>query len=102
MNLKRLLLYFNTVKHLKSRQFLFNFIRRLFGKQKFIEVKDVEYRKLNLTVPIKYINKINSTSVCFLNERQSFEYISNWACMDEPKLWRYNLHYFDYLLDDGA
>lgn len=102
MNLKKLLLYFNTVKHLKSKQLLFNFIRRLFNKNKFIEINDVDCNQLDLVPPIKHINKIDSTSVCFLNQRRSFEYISDWACLDEPKLWRYNLHYFDYLLDDGA
>jgi len=102
MNLKRLLLYFNTVKHLKSKQFLFNFIRRLFNKQQFINISDVKCRQLNLSTPIKYVNKIDSESLRFLNERRNFDYVSNWACMDEPKLWRYNLHYFDYLLDDGA
>lgn len=102
MNLKRLILYFNTVKYLTPKQVVFNIVRRLFRKNKFIEVKNVDSYKLNLTVPIKCFNKINSTSVCFLNESRSLDYISDWACKDEPKLWRYNLHYFDFLLDDGA
>jgi hypothetical protein len=25
----------------------------------------------------------------------------DWASKDMPKLWRYNLHYFDYLFDAG-
>src|SRR5208283_1805791 len=25
----------------------------------------------------------------------------DWRSIDKPKLWRYNLHYFDYLLDEG-
>lgn len=102
MILKRLLLYFNTVRHLKFKQFIFNFIRRLLNKQKFIDVTDVACNQLSLIAPIQYENKIDTKSVCFLNQRRSFSYISNWACMDEPKLWRYNLHYFDFLLDDGA
>ena len=102
MNLRRLLLYFNTVKYLKGKQFLFNFLRRLFAKQKFVEIKHVGCHKSNIISPIKYVNKINSTSVCFLNKTRSFDYIRDWACMDEPKLWRYNLHYFDFLLDDGV
>ena len=99
---KKLLLYFNTVRHLKTKQFLFNFIRRFFNKKQFVEINDVACNQLKLIQPIKYSNKIDSTSVCFLNESRSFEYISDWTCIREPKLWRYNLHYFDYLLDDGA
>ncbi len=102
MNFKRLSLYFNTVKYLSFKQFIFNFVRRLLNKNKFIDITDVACNQLKLISSIQYNNKIDAESVCFLNERRSFEYISNWACMDEPKLWRYNLHYFDYLLDDGA
>ena len=102
MSLKRLLLYFNTVKYLSLRQVIYNFIRRFSGNQKIVCVNDVEYHQLKLVVPIAYKNKINNQSVCFLNEQRSLEYIGDWACLDEPKLWRYNLHYFDFLLDDGV
>lgn len=102
MDLKRLFLYFNTVKHLKTKQFAYNFIRRLFHNQKFVEFNEVSCHRLKMMATIPYHNKIDHESVCFLNKRRSFEYISDWACMNEPKLWRYNLHYFDYLLDDGA
>jgi len=100
--LKKLLLYVNTVRHLKFKQFIFNFIRRFSGNQKIVNISDVSCHPLNLIAPIVYKNKIDNDSVCFLNQKRSFEYISDWACMDEPKLWRYNLHYFDYLLDTGA
>jgi len=102
MGLNKLLLYFNTVKHLKFRQFIFNFIRRFSGNQKIANITDVSCHPLSLITPIVYKNKIDNDSVCFLNQQRSFAYISDWACMDEPKLWRYNLHYFDFLLDDGA
>ena len=102
MNLKRLLLYFNTVKYLSFRQFIFNFIRRFSGKQKIVDANDIECHQLKLMVPIAYKNKIDSESVCFLNEKRNFEYFADWVCPDEPKLWRYNLHYFDFLLDEGA
>ena len=36
----------------------------------------------------------------FLNVSRSFTARRiNWVCADMPKLWRYNLHYFDYLND---
>ena len=38
----------------------------------------------------------------FLNLSRSFPRGQvDWACSDMPKLWRYNLHYFDYLRDSG-
>jgi len=102
MKIAKLLLYFNTVKHLRLKQFVFNFIRRFPAKLKIVDISDVECFQLTLIAPIKYKNKINNESVCFLNETRSFDYISDWVCLNEPKLWRYNLHYFDFLLDDGA
>ena len=102
MNLKRLLLYYHTVKYLKFNQFIYNFIRRFSGAVNPVEVNDVAHNNIELKPFIKYFNKIDSTSVCFLNKKRSFEDISDWACLKEPKLWRYNLHYFDFLLDDGA
>jgi uncharacterized heparinase superfamily protein len=36
----------------------------------------------------------------FLNREKEFRpHAIDWLCRDMPKLWRYNLHYFDYLQD---
>ncbi len=36
----------------------------------------------------------------FLNHSKVFpDGLNDWHCQDMPKLWRYNLHYFDYLCD---
>lgn len=39
---------------------------------------------------------------CFLHVSKKFndDHV-DWASCEMPKLWRYNLHYFDYLLDDA-
>ena len=38
----------------------------------------------------------------FLNLKKSFAQNSiDWQISDVPKLWRYNLHYFTFLLEDG-
>jgi hypothetical protein len=58
--------------------------------------------KLKLEQCIRYQHKIDHESVSFLNHRVALDDIRDWQCLDKPKLWRYNLHYFDYLLDDGA
>ncbi|MBI1746637.1 MAG: alginate lyase family protein [Acidobacteria bacterium] len=36
---------------------------------------------------------------CFLNQTRSFNGAIDWRAEGMPKLWRYNLHYFDYLVD---
>ncbi len=102
MNITKLLLYFHTVKYLKSRQFVYNFIRRLSSTKISVEVNDIASSNIKLKPFIKYFNKINESSVCFLNKTRDIESVVDWNCIDEPKLWRYNLHYFDFLLDDGA
>ena len=39
----------------------------------------------------------------FLNVERTFSDGSiDWVCADLPKLWRYNLHYFDYLCDSSS
>jgi hypothetical protein len=36
----------------------------------------------------------------FLNRKINFRYGKvDWRCLEMDKLWRYNLHYFDYILD---
>ena len=41
---------------------------------------------------------VEETGVQFLNKSRKIETeVMDWRCADEPKLWRYNLHYFDYL-----
>jgi uncharacterized heparinase superfamily protein len=39
-------------------------------------------------------------ALIFLKQKKSFSNCKpDWICRDMPKLWRYNLHYFDYLHD---
>ena len=41
----------------------------------------------------------DNLSFTFLNREKRFSTEVDWASKEMPKLWRYNLHYFDYLLD---
>jgi len=102
MRLTKLLLYFNTLRYLSFRQFVFNFIRRYFKNKKITIIFNAKCKQLTLLPPIEYVNKIDIESVIFLNKKRNFAYISDWTCLAESKLWRYNLHYFDFLLDNGA
>ena len=41
---------------------------------------------------------VDTLEIEFLNRRRKIDIRDmNWSCSDESKLWRYNLHYFDYL-----
>ena len=100
--LNKILLYFNTVKYLKNKQLAYNLIRRFIHRKIVIDVSGVRRNELTLIPPIITSNKIDDISVCFLNVKKSFQEISDWTCINESKLWRYNLHYFDYLLDNGV
>lgn len=41
---------------------------------------------------------VEATDIQFLNNSRKIKTeVMDWRCADEAKLWRYNLHYFDYL-----
>jgi len=102
MDLSRLLLYFNTVRYLKPKQISYNIVRRFSKYKKATRAFNTKNRVLSLVSPIQCQDKLNEDFVCFLNKQKSIDDIKNWSCPEETKLWRYNLHYFDYLLDPGA
>jgi uncharacterized heparinase superfamily protein len=93
-------LYFRTVRHLKLSQFYYLVVRRLLPTPAFrpaavgkvsrnLEVKDW----LPLCQPHNLNNEFR-----FINETRSFDPDNvDWLCEEEKKLWRYNLHYFDFL-----
>ncbi len=99
MEFKKVLKYYYSVKNLKPLQILFliknrvlklEFKRvRIKGKFKNIEFKtDFINRKKSLFI------KNNKKYFKFINKKKLF---SDWNMEEEP-LWRFNLHYFDYLM----
>jgi uncharacterized heparinase superfamily protein len=96
-------LYFQTIRHLRPKQVT----SRLWRK--------INSRAINLAVPFSIlVRSVYSASPWlqkpargegefnFLNLRKDFTGgFVDWRCAEMPKLWRYNLHYFDYLLDPG-
>ncbi len=51
-------------------------------------------------VPV--MSRTHENDFLFLNQAKSFPMGEiNWASQDMPRLWRYNLHYFDFILDKG-
>ena len=102
MDFSKIILFINTIKHLKYTQIyfrLFYFFRnRLFG----FKVKKVSIHNFN---PIKWENRLNShnsyfkknNSFTFLNITHRFSEKIDWNYNDYGKLWTYNLNYFDFL-----
>lgn len=101
--IKKLGLYFHSLKHLKSTQInyrLFYFIRARFRRvTKFNYQYDFDRKGRSITLlPFPFFNQsfIESNTFKFLNKQKSFRTI-DWDFADFGKLWTYNLNYFDFL-----
>jgi uncharacterized heparinase superfamily protein len=101
---------------------LLNKITRLYHTVKYLKAKQIIWRVLNLTP--RFISEVNDfppiiieqltynfiprnrittdfEQFTFLNETYSLKNVG-WDDKSISKLWRYNLHYFDYLLQIGT
>jgi len=100
MKLDRIYLIFNTIKYLKFKQLFYFVIRRGFKYRSVILNHNPVIRD-----DISLIENIRVNDVCmdgstfnFLNKSVSLKSESfNWDPDGEQRLWKYNLHYFDYL-----
>lgn len=104
-------LYLRTVRHIPPTQLLYFMVRRLLPT---ISHKQQESNAVLL--PMKLLSGLSSVQPLlmdgyfhFLNQRSHFTVKQiDWRAADYPKLWRYNLHYFDWLknpalpLEQGA
>ncbi len=92
----------NTLKYLKFRQFCFFILRRKFPST-VIRVPTLlpDANQLSLVDPIATHYRVESkNAIQFLNHSRAFELSAiDWCPVDTQRLWRYNLHYFDYLRD---
>jgi uncharacterized heparinase superfamily protein len=93
--LSKALRFFHTIRYLKIKQIVwrvFNlFPRFIFEKNDFPTVKKIE-----LEFIIKEEITSDYNSFLFLNEKFNLAEVG-WDNASLPKLWRYNLHYFDFL-----
>jgi len=91
---------FHTVKYLKLKQILGRVIIFL---PRFITIHKKHPKINELNKLTSYINKSKSTSdyksFIFLSESHNLN-IVGWDDQSISKLWRYNLHYFDYLVQE--
>ena len=103
--LTRLLRTLRTVRYLKPAQ-LYWFVRRRVIKTQFQATSLpvlISARSWAWPLPLQRDSgeQIDTVSFCFLNiDKQFSAGAMNWAPQDVNRLWRYNLHYFDFLLDE--
>lgn len=101
--MNRFLLYARTLAHLQLQQIFALVQKRILPARTVIsDFKDVQLREgIGLSACISRSRLSGNEFVfSFLNQTREFpEGKIDWLCKDMPKLWRYNLHYFDYLLD---
>lgn len=100
---KRLPLYLRTVWHIKPRQ-LANFALRRVLPAATVAPYDGEImlRQNEGMIPGIARNGMSGSQnqFRFLNIAKTFDLSQmDWSCREMSKLWRYNLHYFDYLHD---
>jgi uncharacterized heparinase superfamily protein len=96
-------LYLQTIRHLRPWQISSRLLRRINGRGGGSSVPaSIAFRSLSAAAP--WLNKasLGKGGFTFLNLRKEFPSGSiDWRSPEMPKLWRYNLHYFDYLNDPG-
>ena len=101
--LARIGLYARTVRHLRFRQIAWQLYYRLMPVPAARQVSGAVRRDLPglaklqpFAVPV--VPDISSNQISFLNHSLPLDPVApDWASAGETKLWRYNLHYFDYL-----
>jgi uncharacterized heparinase superfamily protein len=101
--LDRQLRFLRTVSHLRPRQIAYQFIRRVGPKRVCTAPADVTIRSgLSLALSLPRECGSEQWAFTFLNERTEFEAARfDWEAAGQDKLWRYNLHYFDFLHEPG-
>lgn len=93
--------YFHTISNLKFHQIYF----RLFFNLIKPSIKLKTHPPISLTDeiwehPFDKKNILSNSSFTFLNETFLFDEIG-WDSKKTSKLWLYNLHYFDYVIDNS-
>jgi len=93
--------YVRTLKHLKPKQAAYLLRNRFLPWSRAEKVPaDLSIRKFIQDIEFAPVvaPDIAQYELSFLNKSRVFDIDEmDWRCADESKLWRYNLHYFDYL-----
>jgi len=103
--LKTIARYANTLRHLKGKQFANRLLRRISPLSKNARCRGDIHTQGNVSmIPgiARFSWKSEGYEFSFLNIGKGFDPSHfDWSCSEMSKLWRYNLHYFDYLREDG-
>ena len=103
--MKRLLLFVRTLVYLRPTQVLAQILKRVLpSPTQFSQIHGLRLRPGVEIGPCLPPSRLSGKdhAFCFLNQEKTFSCGGiDWASKDMPKLWRYNLHYFDYLFDAG-
>jgi uncharacterized heparinase superfamily protein len=98
MIVRKLSLYFHTIRHLKFSQIFWRIFRRLkvidTSAQHVIDVRD--YNNWH-RVRLSSVQIVDRLSFNFLNRKHVFVQSVDWNTNDQEMLWLFNLHYFDDL-----
>ncbi|MEZ5757429.1 MAG: alginate lyase family protein [Emcibacteraceae bacterium] len=96
------MLYFYTLRHLKLIQLINRFTRRLFSVK--VDASSAPSYQISSPYGHKIIKKhrvfIPGSNYNILNLTKKLSFPEGWNDHNIPKLWLYNLHYFDGLLND--
>jgi uncharacterized heparinase superfamily protein len=100
--LTRVPLYLRTLAHLRPRQVAYLFLRRIIRAR--VRVRGAVEMRLRASIrmdpAIPCVTDASENEFVFLKRSKPFKPgCVDWASREMPKLWRYNLHYFDYLHD---
>lgn len=100
---KKILLYFNTIRHLKFSQ-IFSRILKIFKIKKTYSLE--EAKEISRPDEWKfneiYDKKIQDNKAFFLNEECNLSFHEADEISKKSKLWQYNLHYLNDLISHGS
>ena len=101
--MNHLLQYVRTLSSLKASQVAYFVLRRFLPVRTFRPMKAKPRLRHGVRIASGYLCVtpfVEAHTFRFLNRTMVFPNGQvDWSCREMPKLWRYNLHYFDYLHD---
>lgn len=100
--IKKILLYFYTVRYLKPIQIFYQvfyiFVNRINRKPLDLSKRqNLKFAHLKYTISLENSSYGGDNKFMFLNISHKFENGIDWELMEYGKLWQYNLAYFDFL-----
>ncbi len=95
----RLIRLIHTIRYLKPRQLFYFVKRRRFPAARVsISCEQVSTERWDIDEPLAVHSLATEANVfTFLNIERDFGAHIDWQCAKLPRLWGYNLHYFDFL-----